>query len=200
MLGNYKIRVNNEAESKEAKELFEQLGFEKTGFSCDENPYYLATWEGGFSDYPLDSLNVSRARKEITLTQLRDLVAQSKKEQGLISGADALRALADGKDVEYFTDKWVGCDSKQLVVSWYLDDVYQFRIKPTTVKIEIEIPKPFEPKVGDEIFVLCPYYGCGYRHEYYQEDQKPCIQFGAWRTEKEVKQVVAALRSALTSK
>ncbi|HEO1775971.1 TPA: hypothetical protein VAM24_003841 [Acinetobacter baumannii] len=73
-MDNYKIKVNDEAESKEAQELFVQLGFEKTGFSCDEFPCYLATWEGGFSDYVLDSLNISRERKELTLPQLRDLV------------------------------------------------------------------------------------------------------------------------------
>ncbi|MGK7779504.1 hypothetical protein ACSRDO_19455, partial [Acinetobacter baumannii] len=73
-MDNYKIKVKDEAESKEAQELFVKLGFEKTGFSCDEFPCYLATWEGGFSDYVLDSLSVSRERKELTLPQLRDLV------------------------------------------------------------------------------------------------------------------------------
>lgn len=47
-MDNYKIKVKDEAESKEAQELFVKLGFEKTGFSCDEFPCYLATWEGGF--------------------------------------------------------------------------------------------------------------------------------------------------------
>jgi len=199
MLGNYKIRVNNEAESKEAHELFCVLGgsehiCDKFGIVCLSGGKVYTDRVEFFEDY--DDC------EELTLPQLRDLVTKSKKEQGLISGADALRALADGKDVEYFTDKWVCCDSKQLVVSWYLDDVYQFRIKPSTVKIEIKIPAPFEPKVGDYVYFLCSDETKGYAETTLEDTPMNWgfVQFGAWRTEKEVKQVVAALRSALTSK
>jgi len=258
MLGNYKIRVNNEAESTEAQELFEQLGFEKTGFSCDEFPYYLATWEGGFSDYPLDSLNVSRARKEITLPQLRDIVVLHRNdvkdathkyidgcaayktaddisylwtrmgweykgvandlvplhkegEQGLITGAEALRALADGHEVQHFNKKmatlgnlvmdeeWGCCD--ELTISDFNSDVWAFRLKPNTVKIEIEIPAPFEPKDGDEVYFIDCDTKRGYSSDIIGQGCDPdWIQFGAWKSEDEIKQVVAALRSTLTTK
>lgn len=123
----------------------------------------------------------------------------------LISGADALRALADGKEVEYWCEtdpsipkRWTPIKTlNEYKLSYFLEDKprFEFRLKPRTITINgIEVPAPFEPNIGDEIFVLCPYQGCGYRYNYYQENQKPCIRFGAWRTEDEIKQVVEALR------
>ena len=210
MLGKYKIRVNNKAESKEAQELLFELGYYwayrsigKKFFYEESDVFLFANVDGVIGAEGIGNADFfnSNSAKEITLPQLRDLVAQSKKEQGLISGADALRALADGKEVEYFTDKWVGCDSKQLVVSWYLDDVYQFRIKPNTVKIEIDIPKPFEPNVGDKVYFIDCDTKRGYSSDIIGQGCDPgWIQFGAWKSEDEIKQVVSALRSALTSK
>ena len=60
----------------------------------------------------------------------------------------------------------------------------------------IEIPAPFEPKVGDYFYVICPTSFTGYT-EVFVENQKnlECFtKLGAWRTEEEIKQVVAALR------
>ncbi|MGL3014410.1 hypothetical protein [Acinetobacter baumannii] len=226
-MDNYKIKVNDEAESKEAQELFVQLGFEKTGFSCDEFPCYLATWEGGFSDYVLDSLNISRERKELPLPQLRDLVVLKRNDvkdathrdkrdesiylasdkviyywQGewcksainksndyenyiansltpiakpqapaLISGADALRALADGKEVEGFSEEneeWIPI--VYFSVQEVVNGLYKFRLKPQTIKLELEIPAPYKAKIGgrdDTSFVL----NVG-RHQYcYQNEE-----------------------------
>ena len=118
----------------------------------------------------------------------------------LISGKEALIALANGEDVESrhrAIDKVWSNAKCLLLVKSFLDPatLFDFRLKPRTITINgIEVPAPFEPSIGDAIFVLCPYYGCGYRHDYYQEDRKPCIRFGAWRTEDEIKQVVEALR------
>lgn len=72
MLGNYKIRVNNEAESKEAQELFCVLGGSED--SCDR--FGIVCLSGGkvytdrvefFEDY--DDC------EEITLPQLREMVS-----------------------------------------------------------------------------------------------------------------------------
>ena len=245
MLSKYKMRVNNEAESKEAQELFKWLGYLVVNHIDREKGFIVVSKE---AKSPLNFDYYCSVENEITLSQLRDLVVLNRNdvndathkhigggvayktvddiaylwtrmgweykgvahdlvtlhkegEQGLISGADALRALADGKDVEYFTDKWVGCDSKQLVVSWYLDDVYQFRIKPNTVKIEIDIPAPFEPEDDDEVYFIDCDTKRGYSSDVIGQGCDPdWIQFGAWRSEDEIKQVVAALRSALTSK
>ena len=212
MLDKYKIRVNTKAESKESQELLFELGYYwayrnigKKFFYEESNVFLFANVDGVIGTGGIENTDFfnSNSAKEITLPQLRDLVTQSKKEQGLISGADALRALADGKDVEYFTDKWVGCDSKQLVVSWYLDDVYQFRLKPHTILINLslKIPAPFEPKEGDEVYFIDCDIKRGYSSDIIGQGCDPdWIQFGAWKSEDEIKQVVAALRSALTSK
>lgn len=60
----------------------------------------------------------------------------------------------------------------------------------------IEIPAPFEPKEGDYFYVICPTSFTGYT-EVFAENQKnlECFtKFGAWRSEKEIKQVVEVLR------
>lgn len=92
------------------------------------------------------------------------------KDPALISGAEALRALADGKDVQV---------KNELVNNWYDDtatytaeeilaeetaetDDYNsmklfFRIKPQTIKLDLEIPAPYKAKIGgrdDTSFVL----------------------------------------------
>lgn len=196
-MSNYKIKVNNEAESREAQELFEKLKYkpfnvkrvgmvavEKNTIYCD----FIENWDhyiGG----------------EITLPQLRDLVAQSKNEQGLISGADALRALADGKEVEYlYGDKWLSVIGEQVLITAIIDDKFKFRLKPRTITLNVEIPAPFEPKENDIFWTLSTNYECGYVQILcYRNDEQGerLSQFGAWRTEEEIKQVVAALRGAL---
>ena len=60
-------------------------------------------------------------------------------EQGLISGADALRALADGKEVEYFKDEWM--DVRRLSVRDLTSSntSYKFRLKPRVYSEDGEI-------------------------------------------------------------
>ena len=108
----------------------------------------------------------------------------------LISGKEALIALSNNQEVEYFDEKlgeWV-----------YMDMTHHFkrdfRLKPRTITINgIEVPAPFAPKVGDEVWFLNDDsergYGCSAE---YDKDIKS--YFGWWRTEGEIEQVVAALR------
>lgn len=249
---NYKIKVNNEAESKEAQELFFELGYYwVTGLGvknldakflyAKNNQITMGYCSDNFSD---------NGCCELTLPQLRDLVVLHRNdvkdanykskalsdgfyfktsdgdfylmfenkwtkssintdeglikiepEQSLISGADALRAIADGKEVEYKTraNNWNLINKDDAYAfSLFLDDdsSFSFRLKPRTIKLEIEIPAPFEPKEGDEIWFLNPDYGCGYADGDY-DPAESVIQFGVWRTEEEIKQVVAALREAI---
>ena len=122
----------------------------------------------------------------------------------LISGKDALIALANGEEVEvkHPHDKWyenwesLNSSGGKFFLLYLLDETtgYQFRLKPRTISINgIEVPAPFEPKHGDEIWFLNPDYGCGYADGDY-DPAESVIQFGAWRTEEEIKQVVSALR------
>lgn len=140
--------------------------------------------------------------QELTLPQLRDLVAQSKNEQGLISGVDALRALADGKEVEFKDgmDKWENIKHHMnLDLSMFLTspDWMKFRIKPRTIKLELEIPAPFEPKDGEIFWFVSPYTYKGYDSKYFVDDCTGFLLNGVWRTEEEIKQVVEALRGGI---
>ena len=109
----------------------------------------------------------------------------------LISGKEALIALANDQEVEYFDEKlgeWV-----------YMDMTHHFkrdfRLKPRTITLNgIEVPAPFEPKEGDDfrVYYLHGLHERGYdwmHSTHYREFHL------VWRTEAEIKQVVSALRS-----
>lgn len=207
-MDNYKIKVKDEAESKEAQELLKQLGFQEEGLTDIDLPCYLAIWDGGYADYYIDSLSEGKKREELTLPQLRDLVVLKRndvkdsnrqaerggeyfitsdgdiyfwmgkwvpstlgsteslmaietnppQDPALISGAEALRALADGKEVEANNSDfgyWI--DARNLSVKDFFDDIHIFRLKPQTIKLELEIPAPYKAKIGgrdDTSFVL----------------------------------------------
>ena len=55
-----------------------------------------------------------------------------------------------------------------------------------------EVPEPFEPKVGEEYWFIADYISSGYGCT--QEGTGINSSIGKWKTEDEVKQVVAALR------
>lgn len=124
-------------------------------------------------------------------------------EQGLISGADALRALADGKEIEWKDENgiWWALGGawtwNQIINS--MGGIEALRLKPHTIKLEIEIPAPFEPNVGDTAYFLSTSNACGYTctNDFKGYGFDSLIQFGAWRTEEEIKQVVAALRGGI---
>lgn len=113
----------------------------------------------------------------------------------LISGKEALIALANGDEVEYYKHEWMDVNRLSVRDLTSSDSMYKFRLKPKTITLNgIEVPAPFEPNHGDEIWFLNPDYGCGYADGDY-DPAESVIQFGAWRSEDEIKQVVAALRS-----
>lgn len=265
-MNNYKIRVNNEAESREAQELFFELGYKhkwdgavvkeswnKARFVYAEDKIL---WSGNCSD-DFAECNF----QELTLPQLRDLVVLHRNdvmdathvgksgseyyvteeevyffdgmewvlkdvdvsnlkpiqkpqlEQGLISGADALRAIADGKEVEACVtlrlkkDEWHWFNAKSLTIDEIEHEETQgmpdgtdvrkivFRLKPRTVKLEIEVPAPFEPKYGEEYWFLC--LNVKDRYASTENQNLTCdryrIDFGVYRTEAEIKIVVEQL-------
>lgn len=105
-----------------------------------------------------------------------------------------MRALASGERVEWSDvdfNGWRIVDGDTRV--GIFDDNYTFRIKPKTIKLEFEIPPPFEPKIGEEVWFISDDHGCGYSR--YEHGEHSTYVFGCWRTEEEIKQVVAALRS-----
>ncbi|MEW0968167.1 hypothetical protein AB0T07_02590 [Acinetobacter baumannii] len=119
------------------------------------------------------------------------------KDPALISGADALRALADGKDVEANNSDfgyWI--DARNLSVKDFFDDIHIFRLKPQTIKLELELPKPFEPKDGEVYYYLKPSNAWGFGCGEWGDDsmQNEYIQYGAWPTKEDVLKVVEQLR------
>ena len=116
-------------------------------------------------------------------------------EGKLISGKEALIALANGQEIE--------ARHKQTGMGWsnamtlnlfsFKSSMFEFRLKPRTIKLELEIPAPFELKKDEKAYRLAPALACGYTGFYFSKDENEW-QFGSWRTEEEIKQVVAVLR------
>lgn len=122
----------------------------------------------------------------------------------LISGKEALIALANGEEVEakHPHDNWFkswtllnNIGGKIFLSSMLNDDGYSFRLKPRTIAINgIEIPAPFEPKSMEDFYVIDGTHSQGWING---NPANPSLSMGSpkWRTEGEIKQVVAALRS-----
>ena len=127
----------------------------------------------------------------------------------LISGKGALIALANGERLQYrfpdsiwmdFTNNLNSSGSNLKVVD-LLNDYAAFRLKPRTIKLNgIEVPAPFEPKHGDIFWYLDLTQICSYNYRQEWSDSDEYTQLGVWRTEEEIKQVVAALRSIFNEK
>ncbi|WP_336143898.1 hypothetical protein [Acinetobacter sp. 102] len=256
-MNNYKIKVNNEAESKEAQELFEQLGFNWASDYPENGEWYshLYAENSTCCHLPIYVWNgLGDKFKELTLPQLRDLVVlhrndvkdanwvtegddqiykdssgksfifrkqgwdelqrhemrqamwekvkpkpqPTEAEQGLISGADALKAMMEGKRVLYSGYKnqdWdtaLNCNLGVFLKHEKFPD-FSFKIVPRTIKLELEIPACGRNyKHGQFIWILNSLEPNEYCSVILDEsDELPAYW---WETEEEIKQVVAALR------
>lgn len=116
-------------------------------------------------------------------------------EGKLISGKEAELAWANGETIEFHYADTIWAELPSCAqLSIFDDEEIKFRLKPRTITINgIEVPAPFEPKDFEECWVLSTRNANGYGWLNYSVDESS-IKFGAWRTEDEVKQVVAALR------
>lgn len=120
----------------------------------------------------------------------------------LISGEEAKKAWANGEMVQWRqTFSWNDLGVMNMLGIFDADDI-EFRLKPRTVKINgIEVPAPFEPKEDGMFYILDDGCSSGYRTYAYEVDGDAAnLFFGLWRTEEEIKQVVAALRSVFGKK
>ena len=77
-----KIRVADEAESKEAQELLDALGYSKDAFENKSTPCWIVICDGfTYSDYNIGkSVWYTACPKEITIQELRDMVNQKQDE------------------------------------------------------------------------------------------------------------------------
>lgn len=118
-----------------------------------------------------------------------------------ISGKDALIALANGEEVQLQVlgdMNWH--DSTQWTVGELLCFKGRFRLKPRTIYINgIEVPAPFEPNKDDDcrVYVIDTRNICGWDWQHSSHFKSGHI---VWRSEDEIKQVVAALRSIFDKK
>lgn len=100
-MSNYKIRVNSEAENKEAQELFFELDYNwfKKGYVEVKTPETIMSFENGaLSTGIRGSIN----HKEITLPELRDLVVLKRNDVGDATHTDGRYSFYVGKDKNYF--------------------------------------------------------------------------------------------------
>lgn len=92
------------------------------------------------------------------IDQSSTLWKRATQDPALISGAEAKLAWAKGEIVEYFRksrDEWFEVKGNTFVSVF--DTAEKLRIKPQTIKLELEIPAPYKAKIGgrdDTSFVL----------------------------------------------
>lgn len=114
----------------------------------------------------------------------------------LISGKEALIALANGEEVEYYKHEWLDVNRLFVRDLTSLDNVYKFRLKPCTVSFNgIEVPTPFKPKAGDMVWCLNELTEKGYEARTAYDEEDFVSNIGYWRSESDIMQVVKALRS-----
>ena len=123
----------------------------------------------------------------------------------LISGKDVVIAILSGKDLLWKKTEWEDDEKEDVNKSmWNIEelltgktvagDIVEFYLKPRTVSINgIEVPAPFEPCAEDDCraYVIDTRNVNGYDWQHSSHCNPSHI---AWRTEEEIKQVVAALR------
>lgn len=116
----------------------------------------------------------------------------------LISGKEAYRLIGDGVEIEARVELkenlWRWEDAKHLPACDILSDGFDFRLKPQTIALNgIEVPAcGADYKPHTFMFVLNSLEPCEYSKIILDDsDEVPPYW---WRTEEEIKQVVAALR------
>lgn len=122
----------------------------------------------------------------------------------LITGKEALIALANGDCVEYTnscTPYWRDLAASGVSINEVVDPKFnKFRLKPKIILINnIEVPAPFEPKCMEDFYVIDGTHSQGWING---NPANPSLSMGnpKWRTEGEIKQVVAAIRSVFEIK
>lgn len=114
---------------------------------------------------------------------------------------DFLIALANGEEVEHklpLDNEWFET-STNLSLTTFNNPEVDFRIKPKTVTLSMEIPMPFVPDVGDVYwyFHMSSNTGVYKTNNDGDSSDKRLIARGVYRTEKEAKQALAAHEVAI---
>lgn len=121
-----KIKVNNEAESKEAQELFFELGFKRPKWADSKyDTEFLITYEDG----DLLCSDIDSSKKEITLPELRDMVVLKRNDP-----KDANYYRGDGK--EYFVNSDKTRSYYMMDDEWTLTKWDEAQLQPQLKPIE----------------------------------------------------------------
>ncbi len=128
-------------------------------------------------------------------------------EQGLISGADAKLAWAKGENVQFRDefDKWYQdwTDLKDKKNGFWITDFdlpnHQFRLKPSTIKLSLEIPAPFEPKLGETYYFIATSNSQGFDFTEFEDSDgdELYMQLGAYRNASDASKAFEALRGGI---
>ena len=116
----------------------------------------------------------------------------------LISGKEAKLAWANGKKLQIANtivgEDFYDMDDSNTTLNIFDLDFYKFRLKPRTITINgTKVPKSSDTYSGGLIWILCGTDTREYTSLALDENDELPAYF--WRTEKEIKQVVSALRS-----
>lgn len=172
-------------------------------YICIDGRWHLMTTDGWFqvSVNPKALKPIQTVQAVLNnLDELREEYKDYHKDPSLISGAEAFTYLINGSnDVQTKlndTEKWRDVPTG---MSWatFANPDRKFRLKPLTIKLELEFPKPFEPKAGDMVWCLTEFSPNGYEARTAYEPDDFVSNLGYWRTEEEIKQVVEQLRKIL---
>ena len=119
----------------------------------------------------------------------------------ILSGKDALIALANGEDVQLRqteNHEWESADG--CIAHHFKKNSFEFRVKPRVIKINgFDVPAPFNPNFGEDYFWINPSSKEGFSCDIWanEESDQYASTFGVWRTENEIKQVVTAYRKSI---
>ena len=118
-------------------------------YICIDERWHLMTTDGWFpvSVNPKALKPIQTVQAVLNdLDELREEYKDYNKDPALISGAEAYDLIGKRVDVEALcsqgdgTFKWE--DAKHLPACDILNDGFDFRLKPTTLKVNAELPKP----------------------------------------------------------
>lgn len=180
--------------------------------------YYLLTkkvyfWKGEDVHWDTGEWMDCKAAELTTVTEFlernesRIVWKRTTQDPALISGADVPALIKKGESVQFrsvfnvqgggeWQDLNLERDEEEFSLGDLINTRFEWRIKPQTIKLELELPKPFDPKLGDIYWFLSPFYSTGYDHCTFANDSsdKLHVQYGAYRSEDDVKKAVEQLR------
>ncbi|MFX6150176.1 hypothetical protein ABTF40_03890 [Acinetobacter baumannii] len=141
-----------------------------------------------------------------TSEHLIEIEKPQPQDPALISGADVPALIKKGESVQFrsvfnvqgggeWQDLNLERDEEEFSLGDLINTRFEWRLKPQTIKLELELPKPFEPEEDCHVYILDDGKTDGYRRYSYEvHGDKGNTFIGIWRTEDEIKQVVEQLR------